>query len=259
MATTRFYIPNLGLGETALPDDQDHHARHVLRMRDGETVIAFNGRGFWATGRLVIGRRESCFITAGPLRQDLPPRVRVTVASATPKADRAMQMVEQLSQIGVQRLVWLNTEFAVVHPDKEGGKMAKFRRAAAESAKQCGRNFVMEIDGPVALVDLLSQAGADTNDFLWGQPTAEKSIFEWLIKTADLKAAVDGHISTDGGKPASYAPTVLIGPEGGWSDTETRLLSADHRVHAVRLTSTVLRMETAAVVAAAIISCAAGN
>ncbi len=259
MATTRFYIPDLGAGETALPDDQDHHARHVLRMEDGQMAIAFNGRGLWAMGRLVMRRRESCFVPTEPLRQDSPPPLAVTVASATPKADRAMQMVEQLSQLDVQRLVWLDTDYAVVHPDKQGGKMVKFRRAAAESAKQCGRNFVMEIDGPVALFDFLGQPASGTVEFLWGRPAAEESLFDRLTRTACLKSPADVNASGTGERPGGYTMVVLIGPEGGWSHAETRLLSADARVHAVRLAATVLRMETAAVTAAAIIRCAANG
>ena len=136
--------------------------------------------------------------------------------------------------------------------------MAKFRRLAGESAKQCGRNFVMEIDGPVALVDFLGRTGDGNVEFLWMHPGAAASAFEWASNAAALKAIPDRAAGKPGEESGIYAPAVLIGPEGGWSDAEATLLSDNRHVHPVRLTATVLRMETAAVVAAAVICCAAG-
>ncbi len=257
MAIPRFYIPDLCPGDSPLPEDQDHHARHVLRLRHGEEIIAFNGRGLWGRGTLVLERRESLFRLSGSLVQDIASSQTITAACAVPKADRAMTLVEQLSQIGVARLVWLHCRHSVVHPDAGGGKMLKFRRVAVESARQCQRNFVMDITAPVRLPDFLGNPGAGVTDMLWTDPDAGESLFNFIIKYKQT------HTSNSSGKtdhPAQAAqttagPAILIGPEGGWSEEETVLLAAHPHVHAVRLTDTILRMETAAVVAAAILHC----
>ena len=258
MAQPRFYIPELAAGESPLPTDQDHHARHVLRMRDGDTAVAFNGRGLWVHGRLTLAKRSSSFVSEGELTQDSPPQPRLTVAAATPKADRAMQLVEQLSQLGVSRLVWIITDRSVTHPDADGGKMTRFRRLAIESAKQARRNFVMDIQPPVSLPDFLAAPGAGVTDFLWTKPDAQETLFHWAADAARPQAAITP-LSGAKTMPASadravdITPAILTGPEGGWTDAETVLLSAHKNVHPIRLTPTILRIETAATAAAAII------
>ncbi len=257
MAQPRFYIPDLAPGESPLPEDQDHHARNVLRMEHGDAAIAFNGRGLWGPGQLRLSKRSSCFVSEGDLTQDSPPWFRLTVATAAPKADRAMQLVEQLSQIGVSRLVWIITDRGVAQPEADGGKMTRFRRLAVESAKQARRNFLMEILPPISLRKFLVAPGDAVTEFLWTLPGTAQTLFDW---TAGGISRREFHTAENPEKPpqssdhtAGFAPAVLIGPEGGWSDEEAALLSAHGNVHPVRLTPTILRIETAAAVAAAML------
>ncbi len=158
----------------------------------------------------------------------------IVVASAVPKGDRADWLVEKLSEIGVSRWVPLRTERSVVHPEGKG-KTDRWRRIAEESAKQSRRVGVMELGELTPLSHFIDSIDPDIAFLLLTDPSAIPLI------TATHRE-----------------PTILlIGPEGGWSDEETRSM-VDRGLTPVSLGNTILRVETAAVVAAGIVA-AKGN
>ena len=189
-----------------------HHLTRVLRLRDGEPVTVTDGRGRW----------RSCRMRAGGLEPDGPPEATVmpapalTVAVAPPKGDRAEWLVQKCTEIGVDRIVLLSAERSVVRWDGERATRHgdRLRRVAAEAAMQSRRVWWPELVGPVAAGSLLPTVAA-------AEP--------------DGRAIGPGDV------------TVAVGPEGGWSTAE--LAVAAHRV---TLGPHVLRVETAAVVAAAL-------
>jgi 16S rRNA (uracil1498-N3)-methyltransferase len=160
-----------------------------------------------------------------------------------PKGDRAEQLLQQCSEIGVDRLSWLHFERSVT--DVREAKYAKWARHAVESAKQCGRPHLLAVDPerafPAELDTLL--ANPDTALFCC-DPSATRSVHD---------AADDMRVGTG---PKQLV--ALIGPEGGWAPTEVELLQraaqrAPDRVATVRLADNVLRVETAAVTAAVLL------
>jgi 16S rRNA (uracil1498-N3)-methyltransferase len=248
MDVYRFYVPDLPLqaqrqaavGEITveLPTDQAHHARNVLRLEAGTQVALFDGNGAWTTGKLLqVDKRGVVVRLAAPLTIDQRPVPALTLATAVPKGERAEWLVEQASQLNVSAVQWLACERGVVKPREGGGKMDKWRRLAVESAKQCGRNHLLEIREPAGLPETLGQLGTTTR-LLWLDPgPAGLSVPQALA-----------HGSGD--------VVALIGPEGGWSPAERKILedaAAARRVTRVRLTETVLRIETACAAVAAII------
>ena len=141
-----------------------------------------------------------------------------TVAFAIPKADRPEWIVQKLTEIGVARIVLLHTERSVVRwdADRADRHLVKLRRVAVEALEQSRGVWLPEIDGPLQATDVLS-----------GIAVAEP-----------------------GGRPLTRADSALaIGPEGGWSATELALSREQ-----VELSSTVLRVETAALVAGAMLT-----
>jgi 16S rRNA (uracil1498-N3)-methyltransferase len=148
------------------------------------------------------------------------------VWSATPKGPRAAELIEQLSQVGAAAWRPLMTERGVVDPGDV--KVERLRRVALESAKQCGRAWVMEIGDPSPL-DAALGAGDEP------------------VVVAD---AAGGRY-----RPAAGAASVrvLIGPEGGWSDAERVAICAAPGITFASFGPHVMRIETAAVAAAAII------
>lgn len=224
----RAFVTTLHLGSVSLDQNEAHHVRDVLRLGSGEAIELFDPLGRRALAMLDRVDREQ--VTAIVDKIDEHQMLRhITVASAVPKNERADWLVEKLSEVGVARWVPLKTDRSVVHPSGTS-KVDRWKRIAIESAKQARRPGVMDI-GELCTVESLA--------------------FEGLTPMV---------LSTRGdSKPlASASPggpvILLVGPEGGWTDAELdalRLRGASE----MSLTTTILRIETAAVVAAGIIAC----
>ncbi len=195
------------------PDDM-HHLFRVLRLRDGEVVTVSDGRGGWRT---TIARAGTLEIDGEAKYESTPPAC--TIAAAIPKGDRAEWMVQKLTEVGVTDIVLLHCARSVVRWDGERGakQLARLQRVAREAASQSRRVWLPEVRGPVPFDDAVRWPGA-------------------VLAEPDGDHELGSETGSD---------VVLIGPEGGFSADE---LGA--QVPRVRLLPTVLRVETAAVVAA---------
>jgi len=196
-----------------LEDRDDHHLRRVLRLRPGATFTASDGAGGWRPCRLGASTAEP----DGPVGHVDAPEPQLTVAAALVKGDRPDWMVQKLSEIGVDRIIVLHTERSVVRWDAERAPrhLDRLRKVAREAAMQSRRCWLPAVDGPRSVAEV-----------------------------SDLPGAAPAE---PGGRPLTLAtPSVLIGPEGGWTAAELALLAP-----AVDLGPGILRTETAAVVAAA--------
>jgi 16S rRNA (uracil1498-N3)-methyltransferase len=234
----RIHVPHLGPGETVLDPVQAHHARDVLRLTDGAEVEVFDdagrvGRGVLLINGSAVAVRVERVDDAAPARQS----VRLTVAAAVPKGERADWMVEKLSELGVAAFIPLAAARSVVLPEGKN-KRERWVRIATEAAKQSRRVGVMRIGE-------LSRPG----DVLKGEGPF------WHLSTESEAAPVEIAQAIAALGPASSVCAV-VGPEGGWTDEELRLFT-NAGAQAVRLTETVLRVETAAVAAAAVVGCLA--
>jgi 16S rRNA (uracil1498-N3)-methyltransferase len=247
MSAPRFYLPEISAAEAMLPEDQSHHALHVLRMQEGDELVVFDGCGKWARGKLAVQCGKAYCRIDSAVNEDPPITPQITIACAIPKADRAATLVEQLSQVGVARLIWLDCRFSVVRPEAQGGKMTKWRRLALESAKQCGRNWLLAVEPSMEPAAVLELAGREKGRIFWAQPGSPQPLF-----------AAANAISASG-PPAKQNVFILIGPEGGWSDEEQKLLTSDDKIIPVRLNANILRIETAAVYAAVVVQAVMGR
>ncbi|MDH3583237.1 MAG: 16S rRNA (uracil(1498)-N(3))-methyltransferase [Phycisphaerae bacterium] len=230
MAIRRFLVEDLRGDELALDPEQAAHARRVLRLEVGQVIDLFDGQGTVARAEIAAAGR-SFRVRVLERRQVPPPRLQVDLAVAIPKGDRAATLVEKASELGAARLIPLQTERSVVEP--RAGKLERFGRIARESARQCGRAHLMEIERPVDLEHLLQQSDHDRKllaDFE-GEPLAGMDVLTSEAGTRVL---------------------VLVGPEGGWTEAE-RSLAIECGCRAWRLGPHILRTETAALAALAII------
>ncbi len=240
MSVPRFYVsPLVSAGE--FPDDQAHHARDVLRLDNGQTVIVFDGSGQSAPASINIEKKHVFYTLTGPVTVDAAPAYILTIATAIPKADRAHQLLEQISQLGAASLMWLDCRYSVVRPSAEAKKMEKWIRLAVESAKQCGRSRILAIQPPQTPRQVLERA--DTETIIWTHVDATQDLAQRLTLWQAERSARPMD-------PVCSGITVMIGPEGGWSPEEQELL-AGHTAP-VRLGNNILRIETAAAAAAAI-------
>lgn len=236
----RFHVKTLRVGENPLDATQSRHARDVLRLSDGAAVELFDDSGASARGRLVFSATGvGVFIDSLNEPTDDPSPVEWTIAAAVPKGERADWMVEKLSELGAAAFIPLAAERSVVLPEG-AGKIGRWERLAVESAKQSRRSGVMRIL-PLTSVEQLIAAKDWTHG--WCASTEPGSI--------DAADAIDA-------LPIDEEPTTrltaFIGPEGGWTPRELQRF-AEAGLTAVRLTTTILRIETAAVAIAAVTAC----
>ena len=226
----RFPIQQLAAGIVNLDMTQSRHVRDVLRLRAGAEVELFDSAGRSASARIVV-TSPLVQLMVETLEEARPRVVRLTIAAAPPKGPRADWMIEKLSELDVARFIPLQSARTIVHP--EAGKLARWERLASESAKQCRRQDVMQIAPPMTVDELCSSGVTGT---------------KWCLSIEGEAAPVRACLQTLSAGDILAA----IGPEGGWTDAE---LDAYRQFgfHLVTLTSTILRIETAAIAMAALV------
>lgn len=206
-AATQVFVADLDTPE--LSDEDAHHLQRVLRVGPGELVCAADGHGGWRLCHLERGELSP----AGDVGHLVRPAPVLTVGFAPVKGGRPEWAVQKLTEVGIDRIVLLQTDRTVVRWDEDRARrhLARLSRVAREAAQQCRRLWLPELDMmPLGRVDV---------------------------------AAV---LADAGGRPLDPSDhTVVVGPEGGWSREER----AGRDV--VALADHVLRSETAAVVAGA--------
>jgi 16S rRNA (uracil1498-N3)-methyltransferase len=239
-AKVRLFVDHpLGEGhDVTISASQAHYLGRVMRLAAGEVVRLFNGRdGEWLARIEQIGK-SSCVLRASALLRGQLPEPGPWLCFAPIKKDRMQMMIEKATELGVERLVPVITRHTVA------GSINVERMAAQalEAAEQCGRLTLPEVVAEVTTLErLVSQWPAEKRllvmDERGGQPIVEA-----------VTAASD-----DDDRPATcaLAPSILIGPEGGWADSDMAMLAAKPFVVHVSLGPRILRAETAAVAALA--------
>lgn len=205
------FVSDLSLPQ--LSSDDAHHLKKVLRLRDGESVSCSDGKGQW---RLCQWSSDSLEIV-GDIVVEATPATHLCVAVAPVKGDRTDLVVEKLVEVGVDTIAILAPlERSVVRwsGDKVDHVMDRYRRIAKAASMQSRRVYLPVVNGPVSLADLGSQQVA------FAEPGGTA---EW-----------------------SQVTTVVIGPEGGFSEKELGSAPAT-----IDVGPNILRAETAAIVAAA--------
>ena len=205
--------------------DDARHVAQVRRAHVGEPVELFDGAGHWTCGAIQEIRKKGLAIRLEG-RQFEPRAIQpLILAAPAPKGPRADMMVEQISQLGADGWLILQTARSIVDPREN--KIEKWKRAAIESAKQCGRRWLLEIEGPMTLESALARPA---QRFV-GDPGARPG--QWL-QSRTLP-------------PSSEMPTMLfIGPEGGFAPDEQDALRTAGSI-GMWLGPHILRLETAAV------------
>jgi 16S rRNA (uracil1498-N3)-methyltransferase len=229
------------MGQATLSDLHHHHLGRVLRLRSGDCITVTNGKGSWRTATLGSG---------WPLRADLewtsetllvPRRVEpVAVGFALTKGDKPETVVQKLAELGVDRIVPFTAEHSVAkwEPEKAARNVARLRLIAAEALQQSRQAWLSEVSELTSFARLVG--GARTTETV-----IENGLDGLGVGVLALPARADR-----GGMALQSSATrfVLIGPEGGWSDSERVQLP-----ETVGIAPAVLRAETAAIVAGALL------
>ena len=206
------------LAAPVLADDDVHHLRRVLRVRPGDALTLGDGAGGWCRARL--GDLEGGLIDLDAPRATPLVGPALTVAFALVKGDKPELVVQKLTELGIDRIVPFRADRSVVRWDADKAVKAQLRLAAVarSAAAQSHRPWLPVVEPVTDLRSLATRSGAAMADRSGGPPTLDH-------------------------------PMLVIGPEGGWSDEERAVA-----VPKVALGTTVLRAETAAVTAGALLT-----
>lgn len=240
---SRFYVPPHNVGERYITIDGDeaHHVINVMRLRDGDTVVVFDGTGDeyagFITGIDPRARKVTVEIVRSEKRSCASP-VEVTLAQAMPKKDKMDHIAEKATELGAVRIIPMVTRRTVARPDEAGAgkRSARWQKIAVEAAKQCGRADLNVVDGVSDFKDVA--ASVDEYDLCLFACLSEKVM--------PLKQALRGF--------KSGRIIVFIGPEGDFAPEEISLMVDKGNCRFVSLGDRVLKSDTAGLFVLSVLS-----
>ncbi len=224
-----FVPPPLAQGEPCvLEGQQAHYLMRVMRVAPGDAVILCDDRtGEWAARVIAAGKREVTLETVEHLR----PREQVPdfwLCPALLKKDRFDLVLEKASELGAARIQPIVTRRCVA--DKLN--LERARTILTEAAEQCARTALPELAEPVKLDHLLRHWPAERALFFADELGGESAAAQFSTHTG----------------PAA----LIVGPEGGFDDTERAAIRALAAARPISLGPRILRGETAAIAGTAL-------
>ncbi len=246
--STRFHVEDPlreGL-RLALPDEAAHHAARVLRLRAGDEIVLFDGRGGEYPATIDAIERSRVAVSVGAHRAiERESPLEVTLVQGISSGERMDVTVQKAVELGVRSIQPVLAEKSVVKLDAEraAAKREHWRRIAISACEQCGRNRIPEVL-PVMRLDEASRQLA---------PDGLRLLLAPHEGTRLRNALANGKMQI-----AVREIVLAIGPESGFSAEEEALLVAAG-FSKVQLGPRVLRTETAASAALAALNALAGD
>jgi 16S rRNA (uracil1498-N3)-methyltransferase len=243
MAKSRFYIPaeRWNPEHLVLDEEEAHHCLDVMRCREGDRVIVFDGAGSEAEAEIVATAKGSVTVKATLFGTTPRPTTSITLGQAVPKGKNMDLIIQKATELGASRLVPLLSERTVVQLDGEDldKKRQKWQRVAIEACKQCGQNWVPEVAAPVK-VEAFARAVKDPFRLIAAIGPESRPLKSLLAARGEE------------GAPLPAAATVMIGPEGDFTPAEVAT-ALSHGFLPLSLGPIILRSETAAIHALSIL------
>lgn len=219
--------------------EEANHITKVLRMKEGEELTVFDGSGNCADGVIDKIDGKTVFVNAVKrYASETEPKLQITLFQGVPKNPKMDLIIQKATELGVVKIVPVNTKRIVAKLDKEN-KLDRLRRIAFEAAKQCGRAYIPKVESPVSFDTAIE-----------------------MMKECD--AAIIPYECEKDGKIANAVPQgvktlgIMIGPEGGFEPYEVEK-AEKMGVKRVTLGKRILRTETAGLIASAICLYIAGD
>jgi 16S rRNA (uracil1498-N3)-methyltransferase len=237
---TRLYFPEKIApgGRYRLPEAQAHHVRRVLRLKAGAKVTVFNGEGDeYGAAILDVAPAGVTVRVEARLDIDRESRLRIVLAQAVSTGERMDYTVQKAVELGVAAIQPVVSSRSVVRLDSERAarRVAHWQAVAVAACEQCGRNRVPAV---AALLSFPRWLAAGSGPGVLLSPAA-------ALRLSDL--------------PQPHSPlTLLAGPEGGFTPDEQEAAERAGFA-AVKLGPRVLRTETAAVAALAVMQALWGD
>lgn len=237
----RFYIdaPLRAGSSCALPEDAAHHALHVLRLRGGDEVTLFNGRGGEYAGRIAsLGKRELLIDVLQHREVEREAPLRMVLVQGVSSGERMDFTIRKAVELGVAEVRPVLAAASVARPrgERAAARREHWQKVAISACEQCGRNRIPEVRELVPVQEALKH---DESRKILLSPRAELRFSEACRKV-------------------ETAVTIAAGPEAGFNaDEEAAFLDAGYVP--AKLGARVLRTETAALAALAALNALRGD
>jgi len=236
MELQRFYCARLNESVVQLSASEAHHLVSVRRLTVGDRVELFDGQGTLAVARIIeAGTRKTSLELEKRLTHPKRLHSRIVIAASIAKAARFDLLITKCTELGIDRIYPVLFE-RTVKLAKNPKNNDRWANLAISAAKQCRRVFLPQIDKPAAFEKVIE---AIKEDYPQGS-----IVFGSVCKTS---GSLINRMFTESDVIA------FIGTEGGFTEKE-RVSLKDYGAEPVRLTDTVLRVETAAISFAAILA-----
>lgn len=217
--------------EVTVTGEEFHHSVRVVRVRVGEEVELFDRAGNAARGTVQSLDRDSAVIAT---TESLPSRessLAMHLAMAVIQLEKFELVLQKATELGVRTIIPMVTERVELRPERYANKRERWERIVFEAVKQSGRAVIPHIEEAQDFADVIARSGAKVLFDADAEPSAIERIDE---------------------------ATLLIGPEGGWTDEELRDARAAGCLFQ-RLGPRRLRAETAAIAATVLLSSRFGD
>ena len=224
-----YYQDELKAGASVrLGEDEAAHAAGSKRLREGDGVVVFDGMGIIAQARIAaMTKRGGLDVEILSIETAPPLRPAITVASAVPKGERAATLLNMITQLGVSEFIPLASNRSVATGAKLTGERG--RRIVIEACKQARCAHLPTLSPPMSPMEAATRAADADGMALAAHPAG-----------LPLREVVDHHSVGAG------AITLLIGPEGGFTEDEVDAMRGGS-AQIVTLGRNILRTETACI------------
>jgi 16S rRNA (uracil1498-N3)-methyltransferase len=236
----RFYCPDADFTRSPVlihDTHEIHHIKDVLRMKKGSLIQIFNAESQQADAVIEQIDETQIKVSIKTIKQNERAGARVTLACAPPKKGKFEFIIEKCTELGVDEIIPLKTKRTevVFKEDKWQGKFNRFESVAVNAAKQSKRTKVPHIYPMTPLLQVLQTLDPNGMHLFPSLHDHSRHIADVLLK-ADKKKPV----------------TIFIGPEGDFTPDEVEL-AIKYGCVPVTLGDTVLKVETAAITAVALV------
>ena len=243
MRLTRSHVdlPLTSGARITLPEDSAAHLVRVLRLREGDACVLFNGDGHDYPARLVqAGKREAVVELGDAAPADNESPLRITLLQGIARGEKMDLILQKATELGVAAIMPVNGERTEVKLDAEraGKRLAHWREVTVSACEQCGRARLPDIAPPRPLEQAVQALDRDMLRLILDP--------EAVHRLATLVA------------PASMRIAIAIGPEGGWSPRDLATLEGAGFT-GLQLGPRVLRTETAGLAAIAALQARFGD
>ena len=231
----RFYAPVEQFDDASvkLSTEETRHLRDVLRLTTGDRVQIFNGEGLEFLAEITsVGKRETLLKIIDEISAPAPEsKLDLTIAASVYKNDKFDLVIQKAVELGVARISPIVTFRSESKIDAALNRIDRWRKIALEATKQCERARIMTIEEPVPFEVFLSGLTDESGELL-------------------MFSEKDGRAIPDLIHPKTI--TALVGPKGGWEDSEIELAESSGFVP-VKLGTRIMKAETAAITFAALL------